>query len=445
MFKFEKNENSNSLEGKSTNITAEKNHYNYRNKREIEQKQNSNENKSKFDNYQYNQNKIINMNNVGYPQILESKNLGQMMNNSEQNFYQNNWLYYKEKNNNQNSNYYNKNKNKQKFIPNKKYKNSGINYTNNNNNINNLNNINDITGFIPNNFQYDDSKKNIMPNNSNNNFKDKNIFYYGLPMNNGNFNNVNNVNFTMDKKDMNNNNHKFIKFRKDNNQINKGRKANYIESIIHNKQNNKFDNNNNIYENICDKNDKYIFPKFQGDNLITINEPNNNNNIIFNQNYSNNNNIINKKTKKELSKPKKKLFQNMCIKIGTKNNEKEMTINLNDNVNNIVNNIIEENKLELNCYEPLVNIIENSLDILNNFEEFEPVKEYVNSLNQNNDYNSKDVDNPQNVNDSFINELIEFNCFNNDFKNIMLESNEVWKNLNKTFSFYPIKKDSCIK
>ena len=135
----------------------------------------------------------------------------------------------------------------------------------------------------------------------------------------------------------------------------------------------------------------------------------------------------------------------MCIKIGTKNNEKEMTINLNDNVNNIVNNIIEENKLELTCYEPLVNIIENSLDILNNFEEFEPVKEYVNSLNQNNDYNSKDVDNPQNVNDSFINELIEFNCFNNDFKNIMLESNEFWKNLNKTFSFYPIKKDSCIK
>ena len=106
---------------------------------------------------------------------------------------------------------------------------------------------------------------------------------------------------------------------------------------------------------------------------------------------------------------------------------------------------IAENKLELNCYEPLVNIIENSLDILNNFEEFEPVKEYVNSLNQNNDYNSKDVDNPQNVNDSFINELIEFNCFNNDFKNIMLESNEVWKNLNKTLSFYPIKKDSCIK
>ena len=45
-----------------------------------------------------------------------------------------------------------------------------------------------------------------------------------------------------------------------------------------------------------------------------------------------------------------------------------------DNKENIVNNLIKEYNLDDSYYEPILNLIENSIDILNIFDTTEPIK-----------------------------------------------------------------------
>ena len=110
---------------------------------------------------------------------------------------------------------------------------------------------------------------------------------------------------------------------------------------------------------------------------------------------------MNKKKEKDIIF--KKL--NLNIKLGEKNLDKEIIIDIdNNNLSLLVNDILKENNLDENYFEPLLNIIEKSVDILINFDKINPSKYAIKNLEENKNIleeNNNDID------DSLILDLID--------------------------------------
>ena len=383
---------------------------------------------------------------------------------------QNNWIPYQKKNSiNSENNYYPKNKKnnfnqyRPKFKKGKNKKN--INY----NNMNYLN-MTDIMAQMPNNISYDDSKADIpimnnnkidvndLTNNSNNNNQinnniyqnnnniifGQNNFYRISQRNKGFFNNqilrdqngINNY-----KKNYNYNYNKNLRQNYNLNKTNMNINKNYINNFIPSKTNNydlenigikkvntqgnysdqnyskklsnKFNTNNSL-DNIVNF---YNIPNFNPNNNFILNNnkdffKNNknfiNNTMNNNMNYPNiinNNNINNKVISEQKQESLKQL--NIRIKLGENSSEKNLIIDINnDDRTKIVNNIIKDNNLDQSYFEPLLNIIENTVSLLNNFDTLKVKKYKIKKSKE-----SQELFKQNNLNDSFILYLIENNIY----------------------------------
>ena len=416
-----------------------------------------------------NNNKLNDIDNdISSSMTLSRTEMGE--NNEFLNPQKNNWIPYKKKNSiNNENNFYPKNKknNFNQYRP--KFK-KGKNKKNNNYNNMNYLNMTDIMAQMPNNISYDDSKADIpiMNNNkidvndlnsnsNNNNQINNNIYqnnnniifghnnYYRISQRNkGFFNNqilrdqngINNY-----KKNYNYNYNKNLRQNYNLNKTNMNINKNYINNFIPSKTNN-YDSENigikkvNTQGNYSDQNySKKLSNKFNTnnslDNIVNFyNIPNfnpnknfilNNNKDFFknnknfinntmnnNMNYPNiinNNNINNKEINEQKKESLKQL--NIRIKLGENSSEKNIIIDINnDDRTKIVNNIIKDNNLDQSYFEPLLNIIENTVSLLNNFDTLK-VKKY--KIKKNNE--SKELLKDNNLNDSFILFLIENNIY----------------------------------
>jgi len=441
-----------------------------------------------INNYQQNNNWINYNNNIindNQNQFLKSNINNDIINNNN---------YYPKKKNNYNQNRHKKGKIK------KNYKNY-----NNYKNMNNLK-MNEFMLNMPNNtISYDDTNKfpynnhftqnsdfnNINSNNQINNgiIQNNNIilgqnnnYYNRIPQRNKQFfnnqiirnqngiNNYNNYNFMNQNQNYNliNNNsmiNNYISQRPnnydiDNVYINKPNiSSSFIETNIK-KTNNKF-NINNSFDNIANF---YNNTNFNRNNSFNIN---NNFNLDFynhnNQNNQNNHNInyINNNIYKKIdndiiiknniiknnNKEKKNIFRNINIKIkiGEKELEKEIIYNMEkDNKENIVNNIIKDYNLDQTYFEPILNIIENTIDILNNFDKIKISKYGIKKIEESKEYNlffkenknngfNKLIEN--NINNSFILDLIENNIYKDFSADIRPEIDIIEKKQNRNYSF----------
>ena len=114
----------------------------------------------------------------------------------------------------------------------------------------------------------------------------------------------------------------------------------------------------------------------------------------------------------------------------------------NNNKEEIVNNIIKEYNLEQSYYEPLLNLIENAIDCLNNFDKIKPSRYGVKKIEENKRYNlllnknnKKIIDNNNNLNDGFIFELIGINLYKKYIDDIKRDYIDIVKNQNRNLSF----------
>ena len=174
-----------------------------------------------------------------------------------------------------------------------------------------------------------------------------------------------------------------------------------------------------------------------------------NNNININTNKNTNSNFINNNENQNIKyrsnkkkKEKKIIFKKLNIKIKIAENllEKEITVNLeNDNKEDIVNNIIEEYNLDGSYYEPLLNILENTIELLNNFDKIRPATYGMRKIQESKGYNllfgNKNYHKENNLNDSFIIELIENNTYKNYINSIIPDISDTEKYQNRNFSF----------
>jgi len=225
-------------------------------------------------------------------------------------------------------------------------------------------------------------------NMKNNNNRNKNLFNNFIPPKNNNY-------------DLEN-----LSIKKVNSQ------GSYSDQNYSKKLSNKFNTNNSL-DNIVNF---YNNPNFNPNNNFILNNNKdffkNNNNFINhkinnNMNYTNiiNNNI----NKEELSGQKEKSLRqlNIRIKLGENSQEKNIIIDINnENRVNIVNNIIKDNNLDQSYFEPLLNIIENSVNLLNNFDKLKLKKYNIKKSNE-----SEELFKRNNLNDSFILYLIENNKY----------------------------------
>ena len=307
-------------------------------------------------------------------------------------------------NNNIDSNDLNKNSN------NNNQMNNNI-YQNNNNIICAQNNYYRIPqrnkGFFNNQILRDQNGINDYKNNYNYNYNKNLRQNYNLNKTNMNINlNKNYINNFISPK-ANNYDLENIGIKKANTQ------GNYTDQNYSKKLSNKFNTNNSL-DNIV-----YFYnnPNFNPNNNFILNNnkdffKNNNNfinnTIIKNMNYNNiinNNNINNKGLGEQKEGSLKQL--NIRIKLGENSSEKNIIIDINnDNRTNIVNNIIKDNNLDQSYFEPLLNIIENTINLLNNFDKLKVKKYKIKKENE-----SKELFKGNNLNDSIILYLIENNIY----------------------------------
>ena len=203
--------------------------------------------------------------------------------------------------------------------------------------------------------------------------------------------------------------------------------ANFYNNTSFN-QNNGFNTNNN-YNNLELYKNKSNINYIKSNNIKYIN------NNIGNENKANN--ISNENNEK------KKIFNklNINIKLGEKISEKEIMIDLeNSNKEEIVNNILKEYNLDQSYFEPLLNLIDNTIDLLNNFNKIRTCRYQLKNIGENKGYNfsynknHKKIDD-NNLNDSFIFELIENNLYKKYIDNIKPDYIDIVKNQNRNFSF----------
>ena len=109
---------------------------------------------------------------------------------------------------------------------------------------------------------------------------------------------------------------------------------------------------------------------------------------------------------------------NLNIKLGEEEDiTKEIIIDIeNDDISEIVNNIIQKYNLNENYFEPLLNIIGQTMNILINFDKIKITQNAIKNLEKNKnllDENSNDIDN------SLILDLIENNNYKSYFNNML--------------------------
>ena len=328
-------------------------------------------------------------------------------------------------------NYYGKNYKKNKD---KKNYHNNMNYNNNirNNNINineyifhnNLNNdIYDdskINFSITNNSTIDKmSNKNNMNSDYNIIYKNNNIFYYN--------------NKIQRNKQFNNNQNQYIRSRKGYNNIH-----NHMNNY-NNYYNQKQNYNNNFIDNYIEPNmsNKFnINTSFNNiNNFYNLNKnyiPNMSNNYQIKKNNINDNNYPNYN---EINNNKKEMIfnkLNLNIKLGEKDISKEILIDIvNDDISKLVNDILIEYNLKENYFEPLLNIIEKTINILFNFDKIKPSKYAIKNLEENKnilDENKNDFDN------SLILDLIEKKKYQENFNDILYDIYSIKINLGRNLS-----------
>ena len=154
---------------------------------------------------------------------------------------------------------------------------------------------------------------------------------------------------------------------------------------------------------------------------------NNNNNNIKNNNIKNNLNSINKPesqinnlSNNNINNNKKQIFfnkLNLNIKLGEEDITKEIVIDIeNDDISEIVNDIIKKYNLNENYFEPLLNIIGKTMNILINFDKMKITQKAIKNLEKNKkilDEDTNDIDN------SLILDLIENNNYKSYFTNML--------------------------
>ena len=361
-------------------------------------------NQKKLDNgnymyYNYNSNNYNNMNNGG-----------NFFGKGKKNFYGKKYKKIKEK-----KSYYNNIRNQSNNF-------TFNDFVMNNNNYQNDNAYDDtkINLSITDNSTLDTMSNNKYDMNSGNNniiYKNNNIIFYNNKTNkiqrNRQFNNNQNNQYIRNKNVNNNNIYNHInnfnnqKYNYTNNKI----MENYLDSNLNNKFNinNSLDNINNFYNMnknfIPNTNNTYKISK----NKIAYKTTTNNINHINNASNIKNGNVFNK--------------LNLNLKLGDKDLSKEIMIDIeNDDISKIVNNILIEYKLKENYFEPLVNIIEKSINVLLNFDKIKPSKYAIKNLEEKKnilDENIIDMD------DSIILDLIEKNNYKDFFSETLCDIHSI--------------------
>ena len=93
--------------------------------------------------------------------------------------------------------------------------------------------------------------------------------------------------------------------------------------------------------------------------------------------------------------------------------------------------------MEKNYYEPLLNIIDNTLDLLDNFDEIKPTRYGMEKMEKSREYNVliNDDDSINNINNSFIIDLIENNVYKEYSDNIKPDINDIELHHIRNFSY----------
>ena len=309
-----------------------------------------------------------------------------------------------------------------------------MNYNNNairnqnNNLINNefmMHNNNSITDN-----SYDDSKINFsltnnstidtMSNKYNINSEYNNNLYPNNNMNNMIFYNNNNNKIQRNKQFKNNPN-QYIRNRNGynniynrinyNNQKFKPVNNNMIDNYVESNMNNKF-NINNSFNNINN------FYNMNKNFLTNMNNYNINKNSI-NQNDININNLSNNNIN-NINENKKQIFfnkLNLNIKLGEEDISKEIIIDIeNDDISEIVNNIIKKYNLKEDYFEPLLNIIEQAMGLLINFDKLKITQNAIKNFEKNKKLLDEDIND---IDNSLILDLIENRNYKLYFDNML--------------------------
>lgn len=278
---------------------------------------------------------------------------------------------------------------------------------------------------------FDNTKSNKIPfrlNNMNNNL-------YNF-LNNNNFNNNIEINQNILRENENFINNKKI------GQINlrKNNSSNINSNKIYYNYLNEQNLNKNINSNIGNDNNKNKEFYYENDDK----EKNSNLNINNQKEENTKNELIDKGKIYEKNNNKKLLFREINLKlmlpgVDGKKEEKELIMNINqNNIAEKLKQIIFEENIDNDNLQPLLSIVENSLDLLKIFDEIKITK-YSNKEIRNNNYkrmffnsNYNSYNNESKKNDSFILDLIENNNYRNYIEEDLpdVEDFEKYQNLN---------------
>ena len=141
-----------------------------------------------------------------------------------------------------------------------------------------------------------------------------------------------------------------------------------------------------------------------------------------------NRNFQNYKIKKHVKKiRKKKSFNNIDIKIPTNDKEKIITINIKkDNINEIIEHIIKDYYLDESYYDPLLLLINNSINILNNIDNMKIYKnikiDNQKLYRENREATSSEFNN---LDFSLINDLIENKKYKDYIEDLYYDNEEI--------------------
>ena len=129
---------------------------------------------------------------------------------------------------------------------------------------------------------------------------------------------------------------------------------------------------------------------------------------------------INNLSNNNINNNKKQIFfnkLNLNIKLGEEDITKEIVIDIeNDDISEIVNDIIKKYNLNENYFEPLLNIIGKTMNILINFDKMKITQKAIKNLEKDKkilDEDTNDIDN------SLILDLIENNNYKSYFTNML--------------------------
>ena len=275
-------------------------------------------------------------------------------------------------------------------------------------------------------------------------YREKSDFIYNAldDYNNNNYNN-NNINLISNKKE-NKMKNKFIYKKTGNLSDNK------IQKFVSNKNNSqsKSSNNNNESQNI-EKSQNNLTKGKKPNNRINKNVKRDKSNEIIHlkskrsyeitkkQFKENKNAKIYNIQKHEMKLRKKKSFDIIDIKIKVPPDDREEILSINikkDNVGERIENIIKDLNLDESYYEPLLSLVNNTINILNNVDNMKIYKSVKNGKEKLGEENEEDISlkiassENNNLNLSIVNDLIEKNKLKEYIEDIYSDNEEIIDN-----------------